>query len=219
MSDKIRVMLVDDHAIVREGLRAMLALSPDIEVVGEAGDGREALDRAKATAPDIVIMDVSMPGMDGLEATKRLAKEYAEAKVLVLSQHDNDRYVLPILQAGASGYVLKRSIGAELVAAIRTVHAGECYLPPRIAQTVLQYFRNRPGESPEEPEVSPLTEREREVLKLVVEGNTSQAIADSLCLSKRTVMCHRANIAAKLGIHNRTELIRFAIRTGVIEPM
>jgi DNA-binding NarL/FixJ family response regulator len=219
MGDKIRVMLVDDHAIVREGLRAMLALSPDIEVVGEAGDGREALDKAPAAAPDLIIMDVSMPGMDGLEATKRLTRDMPEAKVLVLSQHDNDRYVLPILQAGASGYVLKRSIGAELVAAIRAVHAGECYLPPRIAQTVLQYFRNRPDENQEEPESNPLTEREREVLKLVVDGNTSQAIADKLCVSKRTVMCHRANIAAKLGIHNRTELIRFAIRTGVIEPM
>lgn len=219
MGEKIKVMLVDDHAIVREGLRAILALSPDIEVVGEAGDGREALDRAKAAAPDIVIMDISMPGMDGLEATKRLTKDFPEAKVLVLSQHDNDRYVLPILQAGASGYVLKRSIGAELVAAVRAVHTGECYLPPRIAQTVLQYFRKRPEEGQAEEEISLLTEREREVLKLVVEGNTSQAIADMLFVSKRTVMCHRANIAAKLNIHNRTELIRYAIRTGIIEPV
>ncbi|MHB1130877.1 MAG: response regulator [Chloroflexota bacterium] len=219
MAEKVRIMLVDDHAIVREGLRAILALSPDFEVVGEAGDGREALEKAKAVDPDVVIMDVSMPGMDGLEATKRFTRDYPGMKVLVLSQHDNDRYVLPILQAGAAGYVLKRSIGAELVAALRAVHNGECYLPPRIAQTVLQFFRNRPSESQEAEDLSPLTEREREVLKLVVEGNTSQSIADLLCVSKRTVMCHRANIAAKLSIHNRTELVRYAIRMGIIEPV
>jgi DNA-binding NarL/FixJ family response regulator len=219
MVEPIRVLLVDDHAIVREGLRAVLSLSPDVTVVGEAGDGREALDKVRESGPDMVIMDVTMPGMDGLEATKRLTRDFPGVKVLVLSQHDSDRYVLPILQAGAAGYVLKRAIGAELMAAIRAVSAGECYLPPRVAQTVLEYFRKRPNETQEDEELSPLTEREREILKLVVEGNTSQAIADRLCVSKRTVMCHRANIAAKLGIHNRTELIRYAMRMGIIEPM
>jgi len=218
VSSKIRVMLVDDHGIVREGVRAILSLSPDIQVVGEACDGREALEQARSCLPDVVIMDITMPGMDGLEATRRLTRDFPGVRVLVLSQHDNDRYILPILQAGASGYVLKRSIGADLVAAIRTVHAGESYLPPRVAQTVLQYFRLQPGES-QQDEISLLTEREREVLKLVVEGHTSQEIADLLCVSKRTVMCHRANIASKLGIHNRTELIRYAMRTGIIEPM
>lgn len=218
MSNKIRVMLVDDHGIVREGVRAILSLSSDIQVVGEAADGREALEQVRSCLPDVVIMDITMPGMDGLEATRRLTRDFPGVRVLVLSQHDNDRYILPILQAGASGYVLKRSIGADLVAAIRTVHSGESYLPPRVAQTVLQYFRMQPSES-QQDEISLLTEREREVLKLVVEGHTSQEIADLLCVSKRTVMCHRANIASKLGIHNRTELIRYAMRTGIIEPM
>lgn len=216
MSGKIRVLLVDDHGIVREGLRAMLSLSPDIQVVAEAGDGREAIEKTRTHLPDIVIMDIAMPGMDGLEATKRLTRDFPGVRVLVLSQHDSDRYIMPILQAGASGYVLKRSVGAELVAAIRTVHAGECYLPPKVAQTVVQYVRTRSADSPDE-EMSMLTEREREVLKLVVEGNTSQEIADLLHVSKRTIMCHRANIAAKLGIHNRTELIRYALRAGIIE--
>lgn len=217
MAAKIRVMLVDDHGIVREGLRAMLALSADIQVVAEAGDGREAIDRIRTVAPDVAVMDMSMPGMDGLEATKRIVKDFPYVRVLVLSQHDNDRYILPVLQAGAAGYVLKRSVGSDLVAAIRAVHNGESYLPPSVAQTLLQYFRNRGGGEVEEA-AGPLTEREREVLKLVAEGYTSQAIADLLCVSKRTVMCHRANIAAKLGIHNRTELIRYAIRAGIIEP-
>ncbi len=218
MNTRIRTLLVDDHGIVREGVRAILSLSPDIEVVGEAADGREAIEKTRACSPHVVVMDITMPGMDGLEATRRLSRDFPDVRVLILSQHDNDRYILPSLQAGASGYVLKRAIGAELVAAIRTVHAGECYLPPRVAQTVVQYFRTRPSEGRDE-EVSLLTEREREVLKLVVEGHTSQEIADLLCVSKRTVMCHRANIASKLGIHNRTELIRYATHAGIIEPL
>jgi len=216
---RIKVMLVDDHGIVREGLRAMLSLNSDIQVVAEAADGREALAKIRLSQPDVVIMDITMPGMDGLEATKHLVRDYPSVRVLVLSQHDNDRYIMPILQAGASGYVLKRSVGADLVAAIRAVHGGESYLPPRVAQTVLQYFRTRPSEESADDEAGLLTEREREVLKLVVEGNTSQQIADLLHVSKRTVMCHRANIAAKLGIHNRTELIRYAMRTGITPPV
>jgi DNA-binding NarL/FixJ family response regulator len=214
--DKIRVLLVDDHGIVREGLRAMLSLNQDIQVVGEAADGREAIDRARSCAPNVVVMDMAMPGMDGLQATKRLARDFAGVRVLVLSQHDNERYILPVLQAGASGYVLKRSVGAELVTAIRAVHAGDSWLPPRVAQAVLQYCRQGPTALADD-EAGLLTEREREVLKLVVEGYTSQEIADLLHLSKRTVMCHRANIASKLGIHNRMELLRYAMRTGVIE--
>jgi DNA-binding NarL/FixJ family response regulator len=214
--DKIRVLLVDDHGIVREGLRAMLSLNQDIQVVGEAADGREAIDRARSCAPNVVVMDMAMPGMDGLQATKRLTRDFAGVRVLVLSQHDNERYILPVLQAGASGYVLKRSVGAELVTAIRAVHAGDSWLPPRVAQAVLQYCRQGPTALADD-EAGLITEREREVLKLVVEGYTSQEIADLLHLSKRTVMCHRANIASKLGIHNRMELLRYAMRIGVVE--
>jgi two-component system response regulator NreC len=214
--DKIRILLVDDHGIVREGLRAMLSLNQDTQVVGEATDGREAINQTRSCAPNVVVMDMAMPGMDGLQATKRLARDFPEVRVLVLSQHDNERYILPVLQAGASGYVLKRSVGAELVEAIRTVHKGDSWLPPRVAQTVLSYCRQGPS-APSEDDSGLLTEREQEVLKLVVEGYTSREIADVLYLSKRTVMCHRANIASKLGIHNRMELIRYAMRTGVIE--
>lgn len=217
MRNKVRVMLVDDHGIVREGLRAILSLSPDIEVVCEAADGREALDKVKSCMPNIVIMDIAMPGMDGLEATRRLARDFPEVQVLVLSQYDSDRYIIPVLKAGASGYVFKRSIGAELVTAIQTVHSGGCYLPPQVAQTVLQHMRAVPDESPSE-DASPLTAREREVIKLVVEGYSNQQIADLLCLSKRTVMCHRANVAAKLGIHNRAELLNYALRVGIVQP-
>lgn len=214
--DKIRVLLVDDHGIVREGLHAMLSLNEDVEVVGEAADGREAINQTRSCTPNVIVMDMAMPGMDGLQATKRLTRDFPDVRVLVLSQHDNERYILPVLQAGASGYVLKRSVGAELVEAIRTVHKGDCWLPPRVAQTVLSYCRQGPSAATED-NGNLLTEREQEVLKLVVEGYTSREIADLLYLSKRTVMCHRANIASKLGIHNRMELIRYAMRTGVVE--
>ena len=213
--ERIRVLLVDDHGMVRDGLRAMLSLNQDIQVVAEAADGREAIARARTCAPNVVVMDMAMPGMDGLQATKRLVRDFPGVRVLVLSQHDSDRYILPVLKAGASGYVLKRSVGAVLVAAIRTVHAGETFLPPRVAQAVVRYCRQGP-ETAAEGEESALTEREEEILKLVVEGHTSQDIADLLHLSKRTVMCHRANIAARLGIHNRMELIRYAMRAGIV---
>ncbi len=213
---KIRVLLVDDHAIVREGLRAMLSLNQDMQVVGEAADGREAIKRARSDAPNVVVMDMAMPGMDGLQATKRMTRDFPWVHVLVLSQHDSERHIMPVLQAGASGYVLKRSVGAELVEAIRAVHAGDSWLPPGVAQTVLRYCRQVPS-ALDEPDAGVLTEREREVLKLVVEGHTSQEIGDLLQLSKRTVMCHRANIASKLGIHNRMELIRYAMRIGLVE--
>ena len=217
MGKKMKVLLVDDHGIVREGLRAILSLRPDIEVVGEAADGREAIEKTRACSPDVVVLDITMPGLDGIEVTRRLARDFPGVRVLILTQHDNDRYILPVLRAGASGYVFKRSIGAELVAAIQTVYAGECHLPPQVAHTVLDYLRVSHDEADGADEAGLLTEREREVLKLVVEGHTSQEIADLLCVSKRTVMCHRANIASKLGIHNRTELIRYAMRVGLIQ--
>ena len=216
MKPKIRVMLIDDHGIVREGLRAILSLSPNIEVVAEAADGRAAINGIRNCLPDVAIMDIAMPGMDGLETTRRLARDFPQVRVLVLSQYDSDRYVVPILKAGGAGYVFKRSVGAELVTAIETVYAGGCYLPPQVAQTVLQHLRVQLDDEMESGP-SPLTEREKEVLKLVVEGHTNQQIAELLCLSKRTVMCHRANIASKLGIHNRAELFNYAMREGIVD--
>lgn len=212
---KIRVLLVDDHAVLRDGLRALLALYPDIEVVGEASDGSEALDRSRELLPDVVIMDLAMPRTGGLEATRRMLNERPGSRVLVLTQHDDERYVLPALRAGAMGYVLKQMVSAELVAAIRAVHRGEPYLAPEIAKMVLNDYRRAPlqrtGDDPG------LTERETEVLKHVAEGMSNQEIADLLVVSKKTVMVHRANIIAKVGTGNRTELIRRALRLGLID--
>ena len=217
MEKKIRVLLADDHAILREGLRALLSLSEDIEVVAEAANGREAIVRVRRDSPDVVVMDMAMPGMGGLEATRSITTENSRVKVLVLSQHDNERYILPVLQAGASGYVLKHAVGKELVTAIRTVHQGKSFLPPTIAQMVLRDYRQGTEFSPADDTTYGLTLREKEVLKLVAEGYTSKEIAETLCLSKKTVMNHRTNIYKKLGTNNRTELIKYAIRHRLIE--
>ena len=211
---EIRVLLVDDHAILRDGLKALLHLCEDIRVVAEAEDGREAIAQAHHHKPDVVVMDMAMPGMGGLEATRRIVEENPPTKVLVLSQHDDERYILPVLQAGAIGYVLKRAVGDELVTAIRTVQQGSPFLPPAIAKVLLKDYRHY--SQPEEDNYG-LTPREKEVLKLVAEGHTSQEIAKLLCLSKKTVMCHRANIYKKFGTHNRTELVKYAIRHGLVE--
>jgi NarL family two-component system response regulator LiaR len=213
---KIKVLLVDDHAMLREGLKALLNLCEDIEVIAEASDGRQAIGFVREFAPDVVVMDMAMPGMDGLEATKHIIKERPQTKIMVLSQHDNERYVLPILQAGAMGYVLKRSFAGELVTAIRTVYQGESFVSPSITKMLLLNYRQR-DESSAEADQQMLTEREREILKLVAEGHSSQEIADLLNLSKKTVTCHRTNIMTKLGIHNRANLIKYAISHGLVE--
>lgn len=212
----IRVLLADDHAVLREGLRVLLEMRGDVEVVGEVADGRAAIDAVQRHAPDVVVMDISMPGLDGLAATRQIKMEYPNVRVLILSQHDDPRYVLPVLKAGAAGYVLKRSAAEELLTAIQTVHGGDSYLPPAIAKEVLNDYRQVRDDA-KEPDLDELTPREREVLTLVAEGYTSQEIADLLCVSPRTVMVHRANIYKKLGTHNRAELIKYAIRKGLID--
>jgi DNA-binding NarL/FixJ family response regulator len=214
--DRIRVLLVDDHAVLRDGLRALLNMHDDIEVVAVAGDGREAIDLVRHYAPDVVVMDMAMPGMEGLEATRRIVEERPQTRVLVLSQHDNERYILPVLQAGAMGYVLKRAASDDLVTAIRLVYRGDPYLPPLIAKVVLRDYRQHTGPEAETEDYG-LTAREKEVLKLVAEGRTSREIAELLYVSNKTVMSHRANIYKKLGTHNRTELVKYAIRRGLIE--
>lgn len=215
-ANKIRVLLVDDHAILREGIRALLSLSQDIEVVGESGNGQSALESAAELQPDVVLMDIAMPGLDGLEATRRMKERHKGIKVLILTQHENREYVFPILKAGADGYVLKRAAGTELLSAIRAVHEGGTFLYPSVAKTVVQDYL-RPDGTISERRHSRLTDREVEVLKLIAEGHSNQEIADLLFLSVKTVTGHRTNIMEKLDLHSRTELVKYAIRTGLIE--
>ncbi len=215
--DKIRVFLVDDHALFRDGLRALLAGHEDMEVVGEAGDGQEAVARVPAARPDVVLMDIAMPGLGGLEATLALRRSCPQARVLVLTQHESREYLTRFLKAGAAGYVLKKAAGPELIAAIRAVAAGQAVLHPAVTAEVidgyLKTFRPGPGEAAYEA----LTERERQVLKLIAEGQTSKEIARALDLSVKTVITHRTNLMQKLGLHNRAELVKYAVRLGVIQ--
>ncbi len=212
----IRVLLVDDHTILREGVRALLADEPEIVVVGEAGDGEEAVEKVDVLRPDIVLMDMVMPRMNGLEATSHIKRAHPEVKVLILSMYDDDEYVQQVIQAGASGYLLKGMAADDLVLAIREVHAGSSFLNPTVAAKLIEdYVRRVRGERGAEGE-EPLTAREREVLKLIAEGNTNQEIADVLCLSRKTVESHRANIMRKLDLHDVTELVKYAIRKGLI---
>ena len=211
--DKIRILVVDDHAIMRDGIRALLGLHDDIEVVGEASEGKEAVEKAQELTPDVVIMDIAMPRMDGLEATRRIRKKSPKMKVLVLTQHDNKEYILSVIKAGASGYILKRALGSELVSAIRAVQQGDSFLYPSAAAALIEDYLQQPKE--EEP-YDQLTAREREILKLIAEGHTSREIADMLFLSLKTVLGHRSMIMEKLNLHNRTELIKYAMREGLI---
>jgi two-component system response regulator NreC len=211
--DKIRILMVDDHAIMREGIRALLGIHDDIEVVGEASEGREAVEKAQELMPDMVIMDIAMPGMDGLEATRRIRKKTPKIKVLILTQHDNKEYILSVIKAGASGYVPKRALGSELVSAIRAVRQGDSFLYPSAAAALIEDYLQQAGE--EDP-YDRLTAREREILKLIAEGHTSREIADMLFVSQKTVLGHRVKIMDKLNLHNRTELIKYAVRKGLV---
>ncbi len=209
---KIRVLIVDDHAIVRDGLVSLLARRKDIEVVGQAADGRQGIEAAHALLPDVILMDIAMPGMNGLEATKEIRKALPGIRVLVLTQYESKEYVLPLVRAGAAGYLAKRARGEELVNAIRTVYFEGACLPPNIARAVM----NRVSESPSEEGGQPvLTEREKQVVRLVADGLSSREIAERLCLSVKTVDTHRANILEKLGAHNSAEVIKYAIREGI----
>lgn len=210
--DKIKVLVVDDHAVLRDGIRALLDVPEDIEMVGEASEGKDALEKAQELAPDIVLMDLMMPGMDGLEATRRLKKKTPKVKVLILSQHDNREYILSAIKAGATGYVVKKALGLELVSAIRAVYSGFFYLHPSVTEPVVTEYLKQAENEPYDS----LTAREREILKLIADGNTSREIADTLFISLKTVIGHRARIMEKLELHSSTELIKYAIRKGLI---
>jgi DNA-binding NarL/FixJ family response regulator len=211
---KIKVLVVDDHTVVRDGICALLALTGDIEVIGEAGNGSEALNMVKELKPDVVLMDISMPIMDGLEATRRICKEFP-AKVLILTQHDDKEYVFPVIQAGASGFISKVAASSELASGIRSVYQGDSYLSPSIAKFIIEDYRRGDGRDIIDP-YEQLTDRERDVLKLVAEGYTTQKIAEMLVISPKTVEGHRTNLMAKLGIRNRIELVKYAVRKGII---
>lgn len=214
--DKIRLLLADDHAILRDGIRALLAEQPDMSVVGEAGDGRQAVTLAHDLSPDVVLMDIGMPLLNGLEATRQIKRDRPGIHVLILTMHENEEYIREVLAAGASGYVLKQAAASELVAAIRAVHRGEAVLSPAVTRVVIQdYLRSEAAQ----PVIASneLTAREREVLQLIAEGHTSKEISDILCLSVKTVQAHRTSLMQKLDLHDRGDLIKYAIQKKIIE--
>jgi DNA-binding NarL/FixJ family response regulator len=213
---KIRVLLVDDHAILREGIKALLEKQDDIEVVAEAADGREAIPKAVQFRPDVVVLDISMPTMDGLESTRQMKRENPDIKVLVLTMHDNEEYFFQLLRAGASGYVTKKSVSRELVSAIEAVYRGESFFCPSMAKFLLSDFL-RLDKAVENTSQEELTPREREIVKLIAEGYTNQQIADLLHRSVKTIESHRSNILRKLGIHDSIELVKYAVRKKLIE--
>jgi len=212
---KIKVMIVDDHALVREGITALLRMYPDVEVVGEAADGREAIDNAARLKPDVILMDIAMPGLGGLEATVEIKKRNPEFKIIVLSQYDDKEYVSRFLKANVSGYILKRAVGGELIDAIRAVSRGESYLHSSIASKVIDGYVGK--ESGASDPYERLTDREKQVLKLIAEGNTHKEIAGILGISVKTAVAHHTNIGEKLGIHTKAEMIKFAIQKGIIK--
>jgi DNA-binding NarL/FixJ family response regulator len=208
----IRILLADDHALVRHGFRMILAAQPDMEIAGEAGNGREAVELAQKLKPDVVVMDVTMPELNGIEATRRLIELSPRSRVLALSMHKDAVYVREILRAGARGYLLKDSADADLLAAVRAVAKGEGYLSPGVSDAVLSDYRRHVTDP-----LDLLTSREREVLQLIAEGKTNKEIATSLNLSVYTVEAHRGRLMEKLNLHSTGELVRFAVRSGLID--
>ena len=209
---KIRIVLADDHGVVRQGFRRILEAQADMEIVGEASNGREALEAAVKLSPDVVVMDVAMPELNGIEATRRMAEAAPRTRVLALSMHKDSVYVREILRAGARGYLLKDAVDEDLIAAVRAVARGEGYLSPGVADAVLTDDRQHVTDP-----IDLLTSREREVLQLIAEGKTNKEIATTLNLSVYTVDAHRGRIMEKLNLHSTGELVRFAIRKGLVD--
>jgi DNA-binding NarL/FixJ family response regulator len=212
----IRVLLADDHTLVRAGIQGLLQGLPGVEVVGEAGDGQEALRLAEALRPDVVLMDVGMPGLNGLEVAGRLATLDTSIRVIILSMHTSEEYVLRALRAGCAGYLLKASAVAELEVAVRAVARGESYLSPAVSKRVVDDYVSRTGGATDP--LDALTPRQREILRLAAEGHSSKEIAERLGVSYRTVEAHRAQLMERLGVHDLAGLVRFAVRVGLIRP-
>ena len=214
---KTRILLADDHEVVRSGLRMVLDAVPDLEVVAEASDGAEAVKTALAEGVDLAVLDVSMPRMTGLQAALELSRREPNMRVLILSMHDDERYFFEALKAGASGYVLKTAANRDLIEACRAAMRGEPFLYPAAVTALIRDYLERARRGEETPE-DPLSPRELEVVKLIAEGHTSEEIAGQLFISKKTVDRHRANVLEKLGMRNRVQLTRYAIRRGLVEP-
>ncbi|GAB4428422.1 MAG: response regulator transcription factor [Anaerolineales bacterium] len=227
--ENIRLMLVDDHEVIRTGLKSFLGSQPGFEVVAEASNGIEAIERALETRPDIVLMDITMPEMNGMEATRKLKEAWPESTVLTLTVHEDKYYFMEMLSSGASGYLTKQAASEELVAAIRSVAAGHVYLQPALARWLLEDYQKLAQQTGQAYRMPPkelttdavgleiLTERERQMLELVADGSNNKEIGKKLGLSPKTIARHRERIMGKLNMHSRTELVKFAIRTGLIK--
>jgi DNA-binding NarL/FixJ family response regulator len=216
MAKQIRILLVDDHAVLRAGLRALLEAEPGFLVVGEAGTGEEGVMKAKQLLPDVVVMDLSMPGAGGLEAVREISALGKDIRCLVLTMHGEEEHLLPVLEAGGSGYVNKRSADEELIEAIRTVAGGDVFLYPSGAKLLLRGLKQKAAPGEHDP-LEKLTDREREVLGFTVEGFSSSEIGKKLFISPKTVDTYRARIMEKLNLHHRSELVRFALQTGLLK--
>ena len=215
---KIRVFLADDHRIFREGIRSLLEKVPDIEVVGEADDGLEAVTSVNQLIPDVVLMDITMPGLNGLDATRQIKQKHPSVKILILTMHETDQYLSEMLEAKASGYVVKTTTSRELVSAIREVHRGDVHLYPSIARMLVDDYLMRVRNGEEQTSYDGLTQCEREILRYIAEEKQNKDIAKLLAISIRTVQAHRTHLMEKLGAHDRTQLVKYAIRKGIISP-
>ena len=213
----MRILLVDDHPIMRAGIRLLLENELDIEIIGEADNGLKAVDMAKSLRPDVVIMDISMPDLDGFEATRRICQACPETRVLVLTMYDSEEHFFEILKAGAVGYVPKKAAPTDLIAAVRSVYAGGVFIYPTVARSLVNDYLRRADSGSEQESLGGLSDRERQVLRMIAEGMSNRAIADALVLSVKTIERHRANIMEKLGLHNRTALVKYAIRKGLVD--
>lgn len=213
---RIKVLIADDHTLVRQGIRSLLALAADIEIVGEAADGRQAIEKVRQLAPDVVLMDLAMPKMGGLEATRRIRKEFPATKVIAVTQYDDSEYVVPVIEAGARGFVTKMASPLELATAIQAVYRGDSFLSPSAAAILVEECQLKTDAEGEKDSLQLLTDRERETLKLIAEGHTAREIAEVLVVSPKTVEWYKTNLMRKLNLHNTADLIKYAIRKRVV---
>ena len=211
----MRVLLAEDHTIVRQGIAALLGTESDIEVVGEASNGLEAIELAKKLGPDVILMDIGMPQLNGLETTREIKRRFPSMKILVLTMYDNEEWIFQILKAGASGYLIKDSAMNDLTSALRAVYQGDSYLSPSISKMVIEEYIRKAEVGEKKGVEGPLSGREREILQLIAEGNSVPQISNLLCISKKTVEAHKTHIMEKLNIHDKVGLIKYAIRSGL----